>query len=241
MKKPIVYAHRGFSGLYPENTLLAFEHALEVGATGIELDVQLTADGEIVVIHDEKIDRTTNGSGLVAQYTLAQLQKFDAGSWFSPKYAGLTIPTLEEVLKLIKDTDILLNIEIKTGIVDYPGLEKKVLELVKRYKMQKRTIYSSFNHYSIKSISEQDASAKTGILFMEGLFEPWNYAKNINARALHPIYILVRPELVALAHQNSIEVNVFTVDDEDLLRKMVHCGVDGIFTNYPDRLLKIIE
>lgn len=239
--KPIVFAHRGFSGLYPENTLLAFKKALELGVTGIELDVQLTKDGHIVVIHDEKLERTTNGHGLVVQYTLAELRELDAGSWFSPHQEGLVIPTLEEVLELIENYPIILNIELKTGIVDYPALEEKVLAMVKEFDLADRVLYSSFNHYSIKKIKDLDATARTGVLYMEGIYEPWDYARWINADALHPLFYVVRPELIAGAHAAGIDVNTFTLDDETLMRRMIQCGVDGIFTNYPDRLLKILN
>lgn len=239
--QPIVFAHRGFSGIAPENTLIAFQKALDLGANGIELDVQLSRDGEIMVIHDEKIDRTTNGEGLVVQHTAAQLQQLDAGSWLASEYAGATIPTLAEVLDLVKDYPITLNIEIKTGIIDYQGIEEKVLKLIDQYGFAEQTIYSSFNHYSMKMVKDLDSTARVGLLYVGGLYEPWEYAKKLGADAIHPLWYNIRPELVQLSHAAGIKVNTYTVDQEQDLRLMVQCGVDGVFTNYPDRLLKILK
>jgi glycerophosphoryl diester phosphodiesterase len=237
---PIVFAHRGFSSIAPENTMIAFEKALGFGATGIELDVQLSRDGEVMICHDEKLDRTTNGHGLLVQYTRAELQQLDAGSWFSPHFAGVRIPTLMEVLELLQGRSTILNIELKTGIVDYPELEESVLELTHRYGMHERTIYSSFNHYSMKKLKEVDATARIALLYIAGLYEPWQYAKQLGADAIHPLYYNIRPELVTLSHSVGIKVNPYTVDQESDLKRMVQCGVDGIITNYPDRLLKIL-
>lgn len=240
-KGPIVFAHRGFSGVAPENTLLAFEKALEVGATGIELDVQLSKDGEVVVIHDEMVDRTTSGQGLVIQQTLAELKRLDAGCWFDPQFAGEKIPTLREVLELLDGHPVQLNIELKTGVVDYPGLEKKVLGLVHRYGNPAETIYSSFNHYSLKKVKDLDSRARIGCLFVAGIHEPWEYAKTLQAEAIHPIKYNVRPELTQYCHQAGIKVNTYTVDEVDQMQKMIQCDVDGIFTNWPDRLLGIVR
>lgn len=240
---PKVYAHRGFSTIAPENTIAAFNKALEIGATGIELDVQLSKDGVAMVFHDEKLDRTTDHRGLLANFTCAELKKYDAGSWFSKEYAGEKIPTLEEVLELLSMapfTSVELNIELKTGIIDYPGLEKIVLDLTHQYEMQSRTIFSSFNHYSLKKLKELDSAARTGILYVSGIYEPWKYAVKIGATALHPLFYNIRPELVKMAHQAGLKLNPWTVDDPGMMKKMLQCGVDGIITNYPDRLLQML-
>ena len=140
------FAHRGFSGKYPENTLLAFEKAVEAQTDGIELDVQLTKDGEIVIIHDETIDRTTNGKGLVVDYTYEELEKFDASYIYTGQFGFNKIPTLREYFNLIKDTNIITNIELKTGINEYQGIEEKVYNLIKEFQLEDRVIISSFNH-----------------------------------------------------------------------------------------------
>ena len=150
MKQVQVYAHRGASAYAPENTLPAFALAMEQGADGIELDIHLTKDGELVVIHDEKVDRTTNGTGLVKDYTLAELRGLCADNGMEG-FSEARIPTLREVLALVKPSDMMVNIEIKTGILWYDGIEEKALRLVQDMGMQDRVIWSSFNHYSTRS------------------------------------------------------------------------------------------
>ena len=160
-EKTKVWAHRGASGYAPENTLDAFQKAVEMGADGIELDVQMTKDGELVVIHDETIDRVSNGKGWVKDYTYEELKKFNFNKTHL-EYTKEEIPTLEQVYLLIKPTNLTINVEIKTGIVFYPGIEGRVLELTERLGMKERVIYSSFNHYTIRKIKESDSQAKTG-------------------------------------------------------------------------------
>ena len=146
--KTKVWAHRGASAYAPENTLEAFLLAAEQGADGVELDVQLTKDGEMVVVHDEEIDRVSDGSGFVKDYTLAELKTLNFNKTH-PEYQDVKIPTLREVYEALKPTGMTINVELKTGIFWYKDLEKKVLELTKEMEMEDRVIYSSFNHYSI--------------------------------------------------------------------------------------------
>ena len=146
-----VFAHRGASGYAPENTLQAFSLAQEQGADGIELDVQLTKDGEVVVIHDETIDRTSTGKGYVRDYTLEELKKFSFHNHME-KYKGVKIPTLREVLELVKPGKMEVNIELKTGIFWYPDIEEKTMKIVEEAGMEDRVIYSSFNHYSVQKV-----------------------------------------------------------------------------------------
>ena len=147
MNRTKVWAHRGASGYAPENTLEAFQKAIEQNADGIELDVQMTKDGELVVIHDETIDRVCEGSGWVKDFTYGKLCRFHFNKTH-PEYEHAQIPTLEEVYALIKPTDLTINVEIKTGVVFYPEIEKRVLELTARMGMEERVLYSSFNHYT---------------------------------------------------------------------------------------------
>ena len=138
-----VYAHRGSSGTHPENTLAAFLDAAKLPIHGIEFDVHMTKDGELVIIHDEKIDRTSNGKGYVKDKTLAELRNYDFGSWFSPRFKGERIPTLEEVLDIYSDTSHLLNIELKSDVINYPGMTKKVLDIVSNLNLDQRIVISS--------------------------------------------------------------------------------------------------
>ena len=174
-EKTKVWAHRGASGYAPENTLDAFRKAVEMGADGIELDVQMTKDGELVVIHDETIDRVSNGKGWVKDYTYEELKKFNFNKTHQ-EYTKEEIPTLEQVYRLIKPTNLTINVELKTGIVFYPGIEERVLELTERLGMKEHVIYSSFNHYTIRKIKELDPQAKTGMLYEDGIIDAVDYA-----------------------------------------------------------------
>lgn len=173
MKQSKVFAHRGASQYAPENTLEAFRLAMEQGAEGIELDVHLSADGELVVIHDETLERTTNGTGLVKEHTLAQLQALRADNHME-EFEAAHIPTLRQVLELVRPGDMQVNIELKTGILWYEGIEEKTLELVKELGMQDRVVYSSFNHYSIEEVRRLDPTAETAYLFSDVIFEVEN-------------------------------------------------------------------
>ena len=144
------FGHRGFSGRYPENTMLAFEKAIEAGCDGIELDVHLSSDGELVIIHDERVDRTADGSGYVGKMTLKELRNLDVSASFRGQYGVNRIPTLEEYLALAKETGIITNIELKTGVYTYPGIEEKTLAMIDDFGMRDKIIISSFNHYSVK-------------------------------------------------------------------------------------------
>ena len=171
MERTLVWGHRGASGYAPENTMAAFEKAVELGADGIELDVQLTKDGELVVIHDETIDRVSDGSGWVKDYAYAKLIKHNFNRTH-PEYEHAQIPTLEEVYALIKPTDLTINVEIKTGVVFYPEIEERVLDLTERMGLMERVIFSSFNHYTIQKIKEINPEAETGMLYSDGIINP---------------------------------------------------------------------
>ena len=180
-----VFAHRGASGYAPENTLQAFQLAQEQGADGIELDVQLTKDGEVVVIHDETIDRTSTGKGYVRDYTLAELKKFSFHNHME-KYKGVKIPTLREVLELVKPGKMEVNIELKTGIFWYPDIEEKTMKIVKEAGMEDRVIYSSFNHYSVQKVRSLDEKAETAYLYSDVMLDVEKYAQNTGVCGLHP-------------------------------------------------------
>jgi len=179
LSKTLNLAHRGANTDAPENTMAAFRRAVEVGASGLEFDVQLSKDGSVVVIHDEKLERTTSGSGLVKDYTLQELQHLDAGSWFGEEFAGEKIPTLDQVLDQFSSTNLVYNIELKSGIVLYPGLEEKVIEAVTTRNLEDQVVVSSFNHYSLVTCCELNKEIRTGMLYVAGLFEPWGYADQV--------------------------------------------------------------
>mgnify|MGYP001225560153 CR=1 FL=1 len=186
-----IYGHRGAKGTYPENTLLSFKKAIEHGVDGLELDVHLTKDGEVVVIHDETLDRTTNRSGWIKDLTLAEIREASAGSVFNhfEKYEESwdkeKVPTLQEVLELISSYDIELNIELKTYVIPYNGIEEKVLQLVEQYASDKKIIYSSFHLPTLLRIKEIHSDAKIAWLLKEGISLPEDHLRTLGLEALH--------------------------------------------------------
>lgn len=241
MYKTEIWAHRGASGYAPENTLEAFALAKRQGADGIELDVQMTKDGELVVIHDETIDRVTDGTGGVRQYTLAQLKSFSVNCG-DEKCEGIQIPTLQETLELVKAGQMKVNIELKTGIVWYPELEKKVAALVKNQGMEERVVYSSFNHYSIQEIKKYAPEAETAYLYSDIILNVDQYAKSTNIQGLHPaLYHVKMADFLEQYKRSGLAIRVWTVNEEADMRMLIEHGVDGIITNYPDLAIKIRE
>ncbi|SHI21599.1 glycerophosphoryl diester phosphodiesterase [Sporobacter termitidis DSM 10068] len=239
MMFPAIIGHRGVPHLAPENTMASFKLALESGADGLETDVQMTKDGELVLIHDELLERTTDGTGLVATHTLGELRALDAGGWFSPEFKGERIPTLREFLEFVSGRDLLVNIEIKSGVVLYPGIEQELIALLRAYGVTENVIISSFNHYSLVACKEIDGAIKTGILYMCGMVNPWVYAKSIGADALHPLFYSVRSETIGGMKDSGLLINPYTVDAPRDMRNMIGLGVDSIITNYCDVLRRI--
>lgn len=228
-----VWAHRGASGSAPENTIPAFELALAQGADGFELDVQLTRDDEVVVIHDETLERTTNGRGWVADHALEALQELDAGGG-RPGFEGTPIPTLAEVLVLARSAGVRVNIELKNSTMPYKGLEERVVEIVAAHDMGDRVVVSSFNHYSLRRLRGLGAGLPLGALYSDPLFKPWQYAAKLGVSALHPPLRAMRRRVAERCHERGLDVHVWTVNDPDDIRRMLRIGVDAIITNYPD-------
>lgn len=216
-------AHRGASGYRKENTIEAFELAIHLRCDGIETDVQLSKDGIPVLIHDEKVDRTTIGKGFVKDFTAKSLQL-------------LGVPLLEELLVLAKKNSVLLNLELKNSSVLYPGLEEKVIELVHKYDMRESILLSSFNHYSIVKCKALDSKIEAGVLYVEPLYQPEKYCQGVGANAIHPHYRTLNYEIVKKAHNAGIKVNPYTINEEEDIRYMIELGVDMIISNYPDRV-----
>jgi glycerophosphoryl diester phosphodiesterase len=220
--------------------MASFSRALELGATGIETDVQLTKDGVIVILHDESLARTTGSHQLVKDMDYADLKTLDAGSWFDAASQEERIPTLEQLLELIKHTDTILNIEIKNGIVLYPEIEHKVIETVRAFQLSERVIISSFNHYSLVQCKRLAPEIRTGVLYMEGLYRPWDYAATLQADALHPYKYAVTPEWIADAAAHGIVYHPFTVNEPQEMELLIDAGAAGIITDYPDRLAEVL-
>jgi glycerophosphoryl diester phosphodiesterase len=214
----------------------AFEKAVRLGAQGVELDVHLSADGELMVIHDEDIARTSDGAGRVADMTLAQLRAFNYNKGFEDTYKMAAIPTLAEVYELIKPCGILVNVEVKTNANIYPGIERKLIRMETDMGMRGRVLYSSFNHYTLGRLKSINRKAVLGVLYVNALLEPWRYAKHIGAQALHPRYeyIYRYPGFIERAHACGIIVNAWTVNEAADIARLSDMGADVLITDKPD-------
>lgn len=235
-----VWAHRGASGYRPENTMEAFELAIRQGADGIELDVHTSADGQLIVIHDETVDRVTDGTGLVGEKTLKELKDLKVSTSAEPE--GIyRIPTLQEVLDLMRTTDMMVNIELKNSICFYPGMEEKVLKAVKEMKMEEQLIYSSFNHYSLLKMKQLDSQVQTGILFSDGWVNPAMYAKNLGINAVHPaVYHLKYPQFREEVKRAGLKMHVWTADKPEHIQLVKEAGAEAVITDYPDRAIALV-
>lgn len=238
-----IYAHRGFSGLYPENTMLAFQKAYEVpGLDGIELDIQLTKDGEIVIMHDETLDRTTSGSGNLRDYTLAELKTLSVGVNMKGFFPRQTIPTLREYFEWFKTTEhIYTDVELKTGIVEYLGIEEKLVALVKEFDLEDRLNFSSFNHQSLMRLKKLLPNAKLGLLTETWLSNAGAYSEALGAYSLNPErYYALKEENIAECHSHNIKVFTWTVNKEEDMKKLIAMDCDVMIGNYPDLMSKLL-
>lgn len=236
----LVWAHRGASGDAPENTLAAFKLAADVGADGIELDVHFSKDHQVVVTHDDNVKRVTGFDGWVREMTLADLKKLDFSNHMEA-FQGEKIPTFEEVLKLVKPTGMVINVELKTNFQNPEGLEEATQMLVEKYGMEDRIIYSSFNHYSLRQMREVAPALPQGILYEDKLLDPWKYAGEIvGVQAIHPCFkALNAPGVVEQCHAAGIRVHPWTVNGEEDMKWMLDLGVDAIITNYPAKCIEL--
>lgn len=244
MKKPILLAHRGFSGEYPENSPIAFEAAVQKTACdGFESDVHITKDGKLVIFHDATLERTSNGTGYLKDYTYDELMQLDIGSWKAPEFAGQHIWTFDQLLDFCHDTHMLLNMELKNYEVFYEGLEQMVIDAVCAHKMQDEVFVSSFNHISMQNFKNLNGDIKTGLLYDKPFLDIDKYIERSNADNMHPRYMLLQyqPELVDLYHSRGMNVNTWTVNEVSDMRDMMERGVDSIISNHPDVLCRVAE
>lgn len=249
-----VHAHRGGAGLAPENTLAAFRQAVALGADVLEMDLRVTADGEVVVIHDPTLDRTTNGHGYVRATTLADLQRLDAGAWFGARFAGERVPTLRAVFDLAGAPGkgrVRFNIEMKYepwGPPPPPDFEERVLRIVREAGMAGRVIVQSFAYPSLARMKRLDRSIMTAALRAAATpaSDPVALVRAASADIYSPAAVLVSVAAVDALHRAGIPVVPWTVDEPARMERLFEMGIgalpgDGIITNYPDRLIQVLR
>jgi glycerophosphoryl diester phosphodiesterase len=231
----LLIAHRGASGHAPENTLAAFKKAVTLGATFIETDLQLTRDARLVAIHDESVNRTTNGKGAVHDMTLAELRRLDAGSWFGSEYAGERLPTLAEILEFAKKYDVVFYLELKPG--GSWGAEHALISSLRESGQIARIVVISFDAAVIATVRKIEPILMTALLYDGNIEKPLDRAVEVGARQLAIRADLVTPWLLTAARKKDLQVVCWTVNHSAHMRLLMSAGVDGIMSDYPDRLL----
>ena len=237
-----VIAHRGFSGRAPENTLSAFGKAIEAGADMIELDVRESKDGELVVIHESDLSRTTNGSGRVGNLTAVALKRLDAGASFSAEFAGERIPTLSQVFDMVRGK-ILLNVEIKTDVVTLEIVTEKVLALIHRCEMRDQVILSSFDPRALSHSRKIDREVKTASLYNEQLHRGRSLVEimeQVGSVAFNLRHDQVNVDIVAMYHEHGRPIAVYTVNRPAQMRTLLDLKVDALFTDRPDLMIGLM-
>ncbi len=230
---PYVIGHRGAAGYAPENTMAAFAHGLALHVDAIELDIHPTKDGELVVIHDPTLDRTTNGHGLVIDHTLAQIRELDAGAWFDPAFKGERVPTFKEVLEWAHGCTKVV-VEIRQGPLFYPHIVEQMIAILTTYGMQKQVLVISFDHFSVRRVKELDSTIATGVLYAGRCIDPVSLARHARADALLPHWALLTKEEVEAGHQANLFIAPWGDAEQDY-RFILATGVDAVAADFPDR------
>ena len=235
-------AHRGACGTAPEHTRAAFERALALGVDMIEMDAQLTCDDEIVVFHDFELQRTTNGDGPVRQHTLAAIKRLDAGAWFGQAFAGERVLTLDEVLDLV-GVRARLNVEVKSpAAADWAVIGRKLIATLHDRGRLEETVVSCFMAGALAALREQSRAVRLGFLWQqEDLAMVWRLARELSLLSVHPHWSLVTPSFVEAAHVRGLRVLTWTVNDAGAMARLVQVGVDGIISDYPERVAQVPE
>ena len=245
-------AHRGYSGKFDENTMLAFKKAIEYGADGIETDVQLSKNGVPVIMHDETLDRTTDGTGFLKNYTFEELKKFKTKSVGSAalrkkelkqNYNSEEIPSLKELLELVASSDLkVLNLELKNSILEYEGMEEKVLDMIEEYGLKDRIIISSFNHMSLVKIRKMDKDIILGALTDSTLANVPKYLNDIGVQCYHPFFpSILNKDYNKEIREAGIKINPYTVNTEEEMKMVVEAGTDSIITNEVELFNRIVQ
>lgn len=249
-RSPLVVAHRGGAALAPENTLGAFANAMQLGVDMVECDVHLSKDNHVIVMHDADVSRTTNGRGYISDLTLAELKQLNAAAKFSGGYTAQTVPTLDELLDLVKGkTPIQIEIKVDAKGQRYPGIEQKVVDAVRAREMINAVIVISFDFPTLKEIKRLEPRIATGALVRAD----WFSARGNNVeRIVHdaidatgadyfmPTYAPVTEALVQAVHARGLKIGVWTVDNPSDMTRLAGWGVDAITTNRPDELKRVL-
>ncbi len=233
--RPIVFAHRGASAYAPENTFAAFDLAIDMGATAIETDVQATADGHLVLLHDERLNRTTNGHGPLAGLTLAEVEALDAGAWFDPRFAGQRIPTVPELLARY-GSRVRLRLEVKA-----PGVVERLVTLVEEAHLLDRVEFTSFELGHVAELAARAPSARVGYLVHAVDDQTISDTVAAGARIISGRAASLTAESVGAARRAGLEASAWGVADDQLLAKLLDLGVDSFTTNWPDRALRLLR
>ena len=235
----LAIAHRGASGYAPENTLAAYRRAVAQGITFIETDLHLTRDAHFVAVHDETVERTTNGQGSVHQMTLAELRRLDAGSWFASEFMGERVPTLEEVLEFAGKNDVVFYLELKPN--GFWGGEHALISALRNAAEIARSVIISFDPSILASLRKIEPTLMTGLLYEGSQEDPFATALEIGVRQLVVRGDLITPSLLQRAHKQDLQVVCWTINSPAHMRMLALAGVDGIMTDYPDRLLTVLK
>ncbi|KZE70455.1 glycerophosphodiester phosphodiesterase [Paenibacillus elgii] len=241
IQQPIVIGHRGAAGEAPENTLASFELALRQGADAIELDVHLSADGEVIVCHDHTVGRTTDGTGAIAELTVAELMRLDAGRWFDERFTGERLPLLEEVFQLVP-SEIMINVEVKCSYT--PRLAERLAELLAQYNRLDSVVVSSFNHKVLKQLQEAIPNLRAGLLYVANFVSHRQMAaaaEGLNVYSIHPQHHTIDAGDAAEATGYGLRVYPWTVNEPQDLRRIIDAGVSGIITDFPGRLRNLLN
>ena len=228
-------AHRGASGSAPEHTRAAFERALALGVDMIELDVQLSRDGELVVMHDLDLGRTTSGHGPVRAYEFAALKALDAGAWFAAEFAGERVLSLEEVVRLVGGR-ARLNTEMKAAAADWEELARGLVTLLRRREVLNSTVTSCFEREALEMVRRYAPDARLGVLWRNADFsDAWRWARALGAVSVHPHWTLISESVVRTARARGLQVLAWTVNEAETMRQLIQIGVDGIVSDFPER------
>ncbi|MBG9980378.1 glycerophosphodiester phosphodiesterase family protein [Facklamia lactis] len=244
----IISAHRGFSAKFPENTLIAFQKAIEVGADSIEIDVHLTKDNIPVICHDERINRTSDGEGYIKDFTVEELKQFnfcisfsDYLEWAEKDDQYIRIMTLEELLIWSLNHNFILNIELKNNVLAYKGLEETVVKLINQYQLHKRVLISSFNHYSLQKVKQLDKNIKVGAIEFSNIINPGDYCHKNGIDYYHPNYESIDENNIQNCYDNNIQIVSGVVDSPERIKDLLALNLYIITTNQPELAYSIRE